>query len=64
MDADRIKAASELGREILAHYRAQRAAGNKAARFCTEAKYDQCCAWCVRIVDEEERHAQSQECSH
>lgn len=40
--------------DMLNHYRKQRASGNPAARFCTEAVFDRCAAWCVAAVDAEE----------
>lgn len=40
--------------EMLAHYRAMRAAGDKCARFCTQAMFDESAAWCEAIVNEEE----------
>lgn len=51
---DYTKAATPRGLEILAHYRALRKNGVPSAQFCSEAIYDECCAWCVRLIDAEE----------
>lgn len=45
---------------MLAHYRAQRMAGTKCARFCTEAKFDESAEWCETLVNEEENNI----CAH